>query len=168
MQVLRDVVTLLRLPREIRRGGIAMRLNQVAVEDGPLSISNCVAAFSAGLGDQVFDVINHEHVHRRTHRLRYAGDSAASRLRSTAATTRRCGRSGRRWRARRTRRTRTFGGAAQPGPVPRRAHLRYQRPVQVALFLGWKINCISFQAASRFAPSTCAGMDTIQPPVDEP
>lgn len=58
VQVLRDVVGLLRLPREMRRERIAARLNQIAVEDGPISISNCVAAVSVGLADQAFDLLN--------------------------------------------------------------------------------------------------------------
>jgi hypothetical protein len=58
VQVLRDVVGLLRLPREIRREQISARLTQTEVEDGPVSISAVVAAVSSGLADQGFDLIN--------------------------------------------------------------------------------------------------------------
>jgi tetratricopeptide (TPR) repeat protein len=58
VQVLRDVVALLRLPREARRPHIAARLSQAAAGDGPLSISTCIAAISAGLAEQTFDALN--------------------------------------------------------------------------------------------------------------
>jgi len=66
VQVLRDVVALLRLPREARREAIRRRLLQIASEDGPVSISNCVAAVSVGLGDQAFELINSALDHGRS------------------------------------------------------------------------------------------------------
>ncbi|MFT3726469.1 MAG: adenylate/guanylate cyclase domain-containing protein [Terricaulis sp.] len=65
VQVLTNMVALLRASREMRRELIAARLHQAATEDGPLSISHLVAAVSVGLADEVFDVVNHALDHGR-------------------------------------------------------------------------------------------------------
>jgi len=58
VEVLRDVVALLRQPRQQRRQTIAARLPGIAADDGAVSISTCLAAIAVGCGDEVFDLLD--------------------------------------------------------------------------------------------------------------